>query len=353
MRIALVTPSLKPGGLERVVSIVANGLSQKDFDVSIFCLRNVNPHYEINQGVTVHLLPEELEEQFKVARIFATFFWLRSSLKKERIDVLLGFGEGFNAFIIAAALGLRKKIIVSNRASPLSSLKGMRGLLNPFFYKFADTVIVQTKKSIELLQSKYRNVSFEVIPNPFHIPLEKNPIPDKENIILNVGRIGGQKNQHELISFFSQTPNSDWKLVFVGDGPSRKYCEDLASKSGISSKVIFTGNQKNVEKFYQKAKIFAFTSTSEGFPNALGEAMAHSLPVISYDCISGPSELIVHGKNGFLVKENDHLSYINYLKMLMGNPHLRKEMGENAVEQMKNFEFSKIIDRFEKIILSV
>lgn len=115
-----------------------------------------------------------------------------------------------------------------------------------------------------------------------------------------------------------------------------------ASDLGVEDRVLFWGEVSHIEEYYQRSDIFAFTSISEGFPNALGEAMAAGMACISFDCEAGPSDLIVDGENGFLIPENDHERYISKLKLLINNESIRKKLGKKAKLKASEFSFEKI-----------
>lgn len=352
-KLIIVTPSLKSGGLERVVSLLANQLCQRRVEVLLIVLSQSDIFYDLDKSITLHQLPDRIDKKSKILKILLTFNWLRQLVKSSESKSLISFGEGYNAFVMAACIGLNKRVYLSNRASPIWSLKGLRSLTNPFLYKFADGILVQTKKAIHMLQQKYKSSYFFVVPNPFDIPSEQAVSSSKrEKIILNVGRLGGLKHQDYLIKYFSEikTDCPDWKLWLVGDGPERHNLELLASNLNIKDSVKFLGNIKSINEVYLKANIFAFTSTSEGFPNALGEAMAHGLACISFDCVTGPSELIESGKNGILIKENNHTAYKNELLRLIKKSDLRIKISRNAYLTLKNnYNVDSIIDEYYNI----
>ena len=99
----------------------------------------------------------------------------------------------------------------------------------------------------------------------------------------------------------------------------------------------------NVEEWYQKADIFAFTSSSEGFPNALAEAMACGCACISYDCVAGPADLITHEFNGLLIEMGNQASYIKGLEELTENTVFRKVLQKKARNITEKFKFSQIV----------
>ena len=108
--------------------------------------------------------------------------------------------------------------------------------------------------------------------------------------------------------------------------------------------------QKNVDDYLNRASIFVFPSSSEGFPNVIGEAMAAGLPVVSYDCMAGPSDMVEEGKNGYLVPVFDDEAMKARLVELMCNEPLREKMGNYAQQSIMKFDKDEICQRFYKFI---
>ena len=101
---------------------------------------------------------------------------------------------------------------------------------------------------------------------------------------------------------------------------------------GLSSNVEFCGNVRDVDKYILGSEIFAFTSLSEGFPNALLEAMSGGLACVSYDCVAGPSELIHDAESGYLVPQGNKALFATRLRELMDDAGLRRRIQEAAKE---------------------
>jgi len=120
----------------------------------------------------------------------------------------------------------------------------------------------------------------------------------------------------------------------------------------ISEKVKFWGKQSDVNQFYSVAKIFAFTSESEGLPNALLEALAAGVACISFDCIAGPRDLIIDGENGFLVKMYDCQDFISKLNMLIQSEEVREKFSQNARKKAEEFNINIIGEKFYNFLLS-
>ena len=177
----------------------------------------------------------------------------------------------------------------------------------------------------------------------------------RENIIVCVSRLMKSKNHDRLINNFSETQNENWKLVLVGgdhgnDNISQKLKEQIKSLN-LEDKVVLVGASKEVNEYLLKSKIFAFTSEREGFPNVVGEAMAAQLPVVSYDCVAGPRDMIDDGINGYLVPVYDDKLFVEKLNHLMTNEEERKIMGEKAGEKIGQFDSEKICNKFYNIIV--
>ena len=171
-------------------------------------------------------------------------------------------------------------------------------------------------------------------------------------MILNVGRFIGSKHQDWLIQYFEQIEDEAWTLRFLGEGPLWDEVKAKAAQSPKKEQIEFLGNVNPIVPFYHRAGIFAFTSTSEGFPNALGEAMSAGCPVISFDCEAGPADLIEDGASGYLIEEGNHEDYINKLKLLVAEVDKREELGAAARERMKRFEESKICMNYLNFLLA-
>ncbi len=343
--VSLVVPTLSAGGMEKIIYLLSKyGSRQKDLWVHIILMTRSTIFFDIPDGVRVHQPPFDYLNGSRWISLLRTFKYLRSRLKDSKSTALLSFGGRYNAFVILAALGLVDKVFVSDRSRPGISYGRLQDILNPILYRWAVGLIAQTEKARRVYQDRVGHPNIRVIPNP--IERWDSEYTERENVILNVGRFIPTKQQALLIKFFIEINDPTWKLVLVGVGPEFENCKLLAEESALSSRIIFTGNIHNVNSYYGASKIFAFTSVSEGFPNALGEAMAAGLACISFDCVAGPADLIDHEMNGILIPEGETDHYRTRLKRLMQDNSAINRLGSAAKSSMARFDQEKIAAQY-------
>lgn len=179
-------------------------------------------------------------------------------------------------------------------------------------------------------------------------------IRDDQRVLLNLGRLGTEKNLGELMELFAQALKDNGNMVFliVGDGPARKALEAQAERLGISDKVIFTGMVEpgQVQNYYQLADVFASASTSETQGLTYIEAAANGLPLVCRqdDCLA---EVLKEGENGY--EYNSAQEFLDAVDALMENPELRKAAAQRSEEIAGHFDKEAFGEAIEQIYESV
>lgn len=332
MRVFLVIATLKAGGAERVISILANNWSQyKNIEVHVVLLTNDEIFYPLNGNVYIHKLGFLVNQSgyIRIYSLFKTFIKLRMLVKNKKPAFILSFMTKYNIFTLASLFLTNKKVIVSERDSPTERLSPLICILRKLTYKFASGIIVQTNAFKDFISKETKCTNIAVIPNPIN-PFQKPISPIKQPIILNTGRLVEKKGQKYLLEAFSKINDKHWRLVLLGDGELKKNLIEQSHALGISDRVEFKGTVKNVDEWLNTSSIFAFTSLMEGFPNALAEAMAAGLPSVSFDCPTGPSDLIIDGENGFLVQLKNVDQFTDRLNTLIGDINLRQHFSTES-----------------------
>ncbi len=346
-KLVFVIPSLDVGGMERVMIEIVNHFSRKNLaeEIHLIILTKKERKFSIHENVVIHEPNFNYQDFSKIRHTLKSIKYLRNKIKYIKPISILSFGDRYNSLVILSSLFIKTDVYVSNRMNPNLSNGLFIDILNKLLYRFASGIIAQTNTAKEIFLKRYANKSVSIIHNPIKIVSPKDVI--KENIILNVGRFVDGKNQHLLVEYFKKVNiNNNWKLVFLGDGPNLELVKENVSKLGLNDFVEFHGNVDNVDQFYAKSKIFAFTSSSEGFPNVLGEAMSAKVVCISFDCITGPSELIHNKENGFLIPLFNDDDYVSKLEKLMNDEKLIKDFAANAFKKIKCFSIDKICQKY-------
>lgn len=331
MKITLVIPTLQQGGAERVMSELANNLTGLGHEVHLCLLAKSQDFYVVESRVVIHRLGFENKGTIlKALSEVRTFIKLRRLLIQERPDVVLSFMDKFNIFTILASRFLHLKVFISDRNNPRKKAPIFRNQLKRLTYRHATGIIAQTSLAKNILKSTTKNKNIRVIANPVK-KIDTNLGITKENIILNIGRMVPEKGQKYLIEAFSKMEDQNWQLVILGDGELRIALEKQIVDLNIKHKVLMPGSVKNIDEWLARSSVFAFPSVSEGFPNALIEAMAAGLPCVSFDCDAGPSDIILNRVNGILVKCKDTVALTNALNELCKNSVLRSELARAAL----------------------
>jgi glycosyltransferase involved in cell wall biosynthesis len=202
-----------------------------------------------------------------------------------------------------------------------------------------------------------------VIPNPVAWPLSNHEphIPPAafcssgRRVLLGVGRLSVEKNFAAMIDVFSRLAlrHPDWDLVILGEGPMRDALHSQVQAAGLARRIFLPGSVGNMGEWYERAALYAMSSQFEGFPNTLVEAMAYGLPAVSFDCDTGPRDIIRHDADGFLVAPGDTDGMEAALDELMADAQLRASFALRAIEARERFSMQKISTMWEELFRPV
>ena len=354
-KICLVIPSLQAGGMERVMAQLLDSFSyEPDSEIHLILYGvNRNIFYSVPNNINIHYPDFVFDNNMRFFHTLKTMKFIRSKIKTIKPSSILSFGEYWNSLILISLIATKNRIFISDRCQPNKSLGKFHEILRRYLYPKATGIIAQTEQAKEIFLKKYKNKNISVIGNPITIQKESSKIV-RENIILSVGRLIESKNFDRLIKIFSEIDTNNWKLVIIGGDALKqnnlKKLKALVFDLGMEDKIELTGVVNNPEIYYQKSKIFAFTSSSEGFPNVIGEALSYGLPVITYNCVAGPSDLINDTKNGFLIDVYDDDNYKRKLTEMMKNNTLLTYLQKNTVESVKKFSKDYIAKKYYEFI---
>jgi glycosyltransferase involved in cell wall biosynthesis len=350
MKLTFVTATLTSGGSERVMSIVANKMQERGYEVEIICLNDQIVFYPINEGIKI----THVEVEAGTKSLPKKLWWFRKHIQKTQPDVVIAFMVSVYTVTLLALMGIDIPVISSVRNDPAYSnirKKITRKLLLPR----SAHVVVQTQQIKKFFNKSIQNMT-TVIYNPVNEKVFKLQPSKKENRIISVGRLYPQKDQKTMIEAFAKMSehHPDWKLVIFGEGPERDSLERMIKdpKSKIQDKVFLPGRSENIIDELNKSKIFCLSSIYEGMSNALVEAICVGLPIVTTK-VSGTEELIKNGENGFIVNIGDKESMAKALTKIIEDENLQNQFAEKNKAQAIKFETNTIVNQWEDLVNSV
>lgn len=355
-KIALVISSLHAGGMERVMSELACYFETKENVEVHLILYGINPtvFYPLSDKIKIHEPTFPFDNARRIISTLKRLKYLRAEVRKLKPDTILSFGDLWNSFVLMALYGLKYPVYISDRSQPDKPLGFFYRTLRKISYPTATGMIAQTTKAKEIYSAIFRHLNIKVIGNPIR-EIASGNASDKQNIVLSVGRLIPTKHHDELIRLFAALNIPDWQLIIVGgDALNLKLSEklkDLIVELNAQDRIVLTGSQPDVESYLRKSKVFAFTSSSEGFPNVIGEAMSAGLPVVAFDCMAGPSDMIKDNETGYLIPLFDYVMFASKLKDLMLDEDKQTLYGKYGQEAIKLFSRDKIAEEFFQFIL--
>lgn len=357
-KIIFTIHSMRLGGAERVLSIIANALVQEDYDVTIITMSNQGVYHDLDERVT--LIPLGMDQnshnifdavKYNLLRVKK----LTQLFKEIAPDIVVSFTITVNITSTIASKFSSIPIIISERSNPWEiEIPYYWRVLAKYIFPLAQYIVVQTERTKDFYK-KY-NVPMQKIYNPLIVEEQYTPLRHKERkkIILGVGRLNDIKRFDLLIESFSQVKNRDgWKLVILGEGKERVKLEQLIEKLNLHNSVILKGMVKNVNEYMKESSIFVLTSRHEGFPNVLCESMMYGMAAISFDCETGPSEMIHSGINGMLLENGNVKQLTNSIENLIQHEDLRQELSVEALKIAKELHQDKIIAEWKLLIDNV
>lgn len=356
--------SLSSGGAERVSSTLANYWSAKGWDVTVVTLVSpASDFYELHPSVkriALELPGESSNPVQAIANNLCRALALRRVLRELRPDLALSFMTAANVLLALAATGIKGLATVGAERvhPPMYPLGKIWETLRTHLYRRLDAVVALTFETTEWLCRHTGARRVVRIPNVAMWPLTLQPPylqppvrSAQQRLLLAVGRFSEQKRFDLLISAFQRLAARFplWKLVILGDGPDRAALEAQIEAAELKHRVALPGRAGNVGQWYAAADLYVMSSRFEGFPNALAEAMAHGLPAVSFDCDTGPRDIIRHDVDGLLVTNGDVVALADTLGRLMGDEGLRQQFAVNAIDARKRFSMEKIAGMWEDL----
>lgn len=340
--LALVISSLRMGGAEKVASFLANALVDS-YRIILVLWSDEKRFFSLESQIEVVVIPAKLRGVFgNIERILR----LRRCFLEYKVDLVISFIHQTNILSILAAK-MSGIAVIATEHSIYESLENQKlwKALRRLVYPLANQVTTLTKRDL-------RNYGFLkrvcVMPNPIAV---KKPVGLEEDFsaykpyILSAGRMIKSKHFEELLEVFGEfaKSNPQVSLLLAGDGECRDSLEKEAKALG--AKIVFLGQVENLYFAYKNAEFFALTSHREGLSNVLVESLMCGIPVVSYDCPYGPSEII--SNNGILVKMGDKKALLKAFFEMLEN---RQKFAKNTEAVYERFGEEVVLKKWRELI---
>lgn len=343
----------RSGGTERVGIMIANELARRGYDVSILSFWNQGiPFFECHDSINIHYLLNPKTE----GKLYRTYVYpilkMRAFMKKHKFDVVIDIDTALSYYTLRAIKGINIKHIAWEHFNYLHTIKDKKRLSAiKMIKKSSDQLVVLTQKDYQfhLKKENFIKEKIRYIYNP--TPFEGKHVSDRnEKMFLAVGRLTDQKGFDLMLEAWKNVEPmlEDWKLVIVGSGEDEEKLTNIINNNCLK-RVELIQSTNNIESWYDRASIYVMSSRYEGFPMVLLEAMAKGLPIISFDCVTGPNELIQNLKTGVLVEDKNTSELAKVMIELASD---RKRQDIYSIESEKNvkkFYISNIVDNWEKL----
>lgn len=375
--LSILTIALGSGGAEKVISLLLKEL-KTDFNVTLVLFYNII-HFTIPEDVNVVILSQKDMQSTFYSKLldFVKFISRYNKLiQKENIDISISFLPSPNLINgIMAMLNKRLKTIISERGYPSDNTTSklslyISKLFYPIIYNKCDRLFSNSIHINNDLRNNFGiKIPMEVIYNPIEIPSQSINIEHlgkTQNVfkIITVGNLNVRKN-HLMIIQALQMDKSDYELRILGDGHLKNQILETIKNLNLKNHVFLEGKVKNVNDYLLESHCFVLSSFTEGFPNALLEAMAVGLPCISTNCLSGPLEMLnenvevyikqgdfIKAKYGILINNDDSEGLINALNFLKSNPGERVRYSKLSLARSKEYNIKSIYSEFFRFINS-
>jgi len=350
------------GGLERVLSIKASYFVEKlNYEVHIVTLNQKNKplFYNFNSKIQYH----DCEVTGNPLQYFKQYRkGINKVIKKITPDIISVCDDGIKGLFLPMIIDKICPMVYerhasknlfknSNQDSIVQKLKFyLINKLVHFGAKSYDRFVVLTQDNL----TEWSLKSLKVIPNPLSFFPEKTT--DCTNkMVITVANHGYHKGIDRLVRIWKTVSekHTDWKLVVYGQKDSELKHVKLAQQLGVEKTIDFFDPVRDIEAKYLSSSIYAMPSRSEGFGMVLIEAMACSIPCVSFNCPCGPKDIISNGEDGFLVPDGDIAAFASKLSFLISNIETRIKMGKNARIKANYYLPENIVPLWDQLFTSL
>jgi glycosyltransferase involved in cell wall biosynthesis len=360
MRLTMLIHSMSSGGAERVLATTANAWAARGWRITLLTFDDGSeaPFYRLDPRIEHRPLGIERASSGALQAVTANLrraLAIRRAIVDSKPDAVLSFLDVVNVRVLLSTIGISQPVIVKEETDPGQKQLGKEWkALRRLLYPLASRVVVLSEDALSYFPASIQR-NARIIPNPIEVGSATSPAQISGKTAIAMGRFVPEKGFDMLLDAFARIErrHPDWRLVIWGDGPLRPELETQRDRLGLRERAELPGRTADPFTELRAADLFVMSSRREGFPMALGEAMACGLPAVSFDCRSGPRQLIRPGIDGVLVENANVAALADAMSDLMTNDDERRRLAERAPDVLERFGTERVLAMWEKLILDV
>ena len=376
MKIVYCIPKIHTaGGMERVLSVKANWLVERGYQVYIITTDSVNceKFYCFDSRIRVCDLGIKYYRQKSRSVFIKPIFFVYNAIKHRirlakilrriNADYVISMFNNEMEFLPKIKDG-SKKILEFHFSISMFQYNQRPGILSyvdKLLFKSAcknirdyDKFVVLTDEDRLMWQAQQELSNIVTICNPVSFEGRYHMADLTSKKVIAVGRLTKQKRFKFLIKVWSllNSTHSGWTLHIYGQGEEFEDLDKQIKQLHLENEVYLEGNVKDIQSVYLSSSIMCVTSLYEGLPMCMIEAMSMGIPIISCDFSCGPKDLIKQCENGFIVGFNDEKEFARKLLLLMNNDEERRRMGEASYARALEYSIDNVMCKWENLFTS-
>ena len=356
-KLIIFIPSIEGGGVEKNLFIISNYLKDKINNISVISVSNKFKNKFNDKIKFISFKADFWNSIGRRKKFFVGLLLLFLEILKDRNILVFSFQGNVYCTLLCKLLGI--KVIVRSNSSPDGwSQNRFKYLIFKYILGSADKVIVNSLEFKKKFKKKFK-IDAECIYNPLNKKeiIKKSKIKskikfDKKKLrLINVGRYVDQKDQLTLLRAVNKIKDKiNFNLLLVGRGVEKENLVKYINENNLSKQVKLINFQKNPFNLIKSSDVFILTSLYEGLPNVLLESQVLKKFIISSDCPTGPKEILLNGKAGFLFNVGDHTELSNLILNYSKNKKSLSKKISIGYKNLSRFDYNRNLKKYLNII---
>jgi glycosyltransferase involved in cell wall biosynthesis len=344
------------GGTERISISLANALSAlEDFNVFMLSQESFDSAF-FPLDATIKTASLSISNADIRSNYFKAVSRERKFLKTNKIDIVIDVDVILSSISLAATAFTPTKVISWEHYNYYTKAESVvRRMARKWAAHCSKALVTLTRQDMQFYKDNCKvRTTIITIPN-FIDKFPFSSYADAQKTVLSIGHLERRKGFDLLLDAWNKIDpkvKEGWKLLIIGNGEEKENLEKQIQKDHAGDSVEILPPTNHIGEYYRKAAVFAMSSRAEGLPMVLIEAKSYGIPVIAFDCKTGPQEIVNNEQDGFLIPCFDTEIYAQNLSKLMQEPELRRKLSQNALKDRNRFLIENSLQLWVELLVS-